>query len=80
MYIVWYHSVNIFLQLSFLLNICDLRSNHSKYKTLKGKPRGLSLWEFNRGGKKNSENPDIGYSTYITSRAEWGLMGAHRRS
>ena len=54
MYTVWYHSVNIFLQLSFLLNICDLKSNHSKYETLKAKPRGLSLWEFNKGGKKKT--------------------------
>lgn len=35
MYMVRYHTVNIFLQLSFLLNICFLRSICIKYKILK---------------------------------------------
>ena len=34
-YMVRYHTVNIFLQLSFLLNICFLRSICIKYKILK---------------------------------------------
>lgn len=32
------------------------------------------------GRIKTSDNTAIGYSTYITTWAEWELMGAHRRS